>query len=125
MIQTGSSKQLYHQPKTEYVAGLFGDYNLIDPKVYGLKEGDFHLIDKKVLVRPEQIAIVSSDSLGMKCTIVAEEFQGSHYMLYAKTKTDKLIITSEKEMKPIDREGFIKINPIKVAFNSNEIAQKS
>jgi iron(III) transport system ATP-binding protein len=55
MIQHGTPRQIYREPVNEYVAGLFGTYNVLTPgqqKVIGLK----HPLGNR-LVRPEEFRI--------------------------------------------------------------------
>lgn len=55
-VQQGTPADIYYHPIDEYVAGLFGKYNLLNPEqaaLFGIKA------DKKVFVRAEQFQIVA------------------------------------------------------------------
>ena len=52
-------KQIYHHPMNEYVAGLFGSYNLIDIELLkSFSNIKFKNNWSKLLLRPEQLSIV-------------------------------------------------------------------
>jgi iron(III) transport system ATP-binding protein len=58
LIQQGTPQQVYHEPINEYVAGLFGDYNVLTPgqqKMVGVKHPT-----RNRLVRPEEFRIRKS-----------------------------------------------------------------
>lgn len=64
VVQQGPPMQVYQTPVDEYVAGLFGKYNLIDGRI----------------VRPEQIGILSVERPGvLKGRIETMSFWGSFF----------------------------------------------
>jgi iron(III) transport system ATP-binding protein len=64
IVQQGAPSQVYRQPVDEYVAGLFGKYNLIDGRI----------------IRPERIAIGGEMVSGaLKGLVEAVSFWGSFY----------------------------------------------
>lgn len=80
IIQEGSPVQIYQQPLTEYCAGLFGDYNLINEKTTlalyelpGLKKNG-----KKAMIRPEQFKLSTNKKNGVKVVVENVIFRGSH-----------------------------------------------
>jgi iron(III) transport system ATP-binding protein len=79
IIQYGSPQLIYQQPIDEYCAGLLGEYNLIDmkdPAFAALKDQRDRLI-----IRPEQIAIVAEGVHQLKGIIQHILFKGSYYIL--------------------------------------------
>ncbi|HEY8957903.1 ABC transporter ATP-binding protein [Chitinophaga sp.] len=60
IVQQGSPQQIYNQPVNEYVAGLFGKYNLLPPGKAAVLEGlpGIVLNGKPVFIRPEDFRIV-------------------------------------------------------------------
>ena len=79
LVQQGSPEQLYYQPADEYVAALFGDYNL----VRGADAQNLATVplatDEALLVRPEQLHLQPAGSAGLHCTVRAVRFLGSYY----------------------------------------------
>ena len=76
IIQKASPEQIYRQPVDEYVAGLFGSYNLIDNTVnpfFNIRSNG-----KKLLIRPEQLRI-NRDNSGAPGRVVGVAFSGSYY----------------------------------------------
>ena len=80
VVQKGEPFVIYTQPVSEYVAGLFGKYNIFDPatakSLFRLKQGGSQLI-----VRPEGFKLVKKDEKGVAGKIVAVSFLGSYYEL--------------------------------------------
>jgi ABC-type sugar transport system ATPase subunit len=60
IVQQGSPQQIYNQPVNEYVAGLFGKYNLLTPGKAAVLEGlpGITLNGKSIFIRPEDFKIV-------------------------------------------------------------------
>ncbi len=76
IVQRGTPKRIYYEPENEYVAGLFGKYNLLSPEQaswFGIEANE-----KKVMIRPEGFSI-SAYNNGVKGTIQKILFQGSFY----------------------------------------------
>ena len=101
LVQSGSPQELYFKPVNEYVAGLLGEYNLIDTSLHPsfiqlLQAGAATGI---LLLRPEQFKIHSFEKENEKSipAIVKQVmFYGSYYLaivlvgqLQIKVKTDK------------------------------------
>lgn len=78
VVQHGKPEEIYQQPVSEYVAGLFGAYNIISPglaKVLG-KPG----LKKDNLVRPEDFKVVSKPT-ARKWMVEEFNFCGNRYEL--------------------------------------------
>ncbi len=81
IIQQGTPKQIYNQPVNEYVAGLFGNYNLISPvhakaflELQGIK-----MNGKNIFVRPESFKIVTKGNHSLVGKVNRVDFFGSYY----------------------------------------------
>ncbi|RYY20170.1 MAG: ABC transporter ATP-binding protein [Cytophagaceae bacterium] len=81
LVQRGTPKQLYFQPIDEYVAALFGDYNL----VRGSDAQQLATLplapNEALLLRPEQLLISLASDPGVPGTVRALRFLGSYYEL--------------------------------------------
>ncbi|CAN5615864.1 ABC transporter ATP-binding protein [soil metagenome] len=76
IIQQGTPETIYHQPVNEYVAGMFGRYNLLKPTIatmFGIGSND-----DDVMVRPEYFTI-NTNGNGVKGIIQKISFWGSFY----------------------------------------------
>jgi ABC-type sugar transport system ATPase subunit len=78
VVQQGPPERIYRRPISEYVAGLFGKYNLIG----------------KTFVRPEDIKIVSSGALSGVVERVV--FQGSYYDVELQLKNSRLTLRTTR-----------------------------
>jgi ABC-type Fe3+/spermidine/putrescine transport system ATPase subunit len=102
IVQRGRPEDVYFRPLSEYVGGLLGAYNLIDPKqaepFYGLagvkKNG------KSLFIRPEKISILrgSREMSGMLDGIVSKvSFLGGAYEIEVQvwgTGSNRLLVRS-------------------------------
>lgn len=75
IIQQGTPQIIYHQPANEYVAGMFGKYNLLKPEQAAMFGIDAN--GKDVMIRPEEFVINRSD--GIKGVIQKISFWGGFY----------------------------------------------
>lgn len=96
LLQQGTPEQVYQQPVNEYVAGLFGKYNLISTKLANSFPGvTVNAKQKQVLVRPECFKLVPDEKQGLPVTVNKVTFYGTHYeaevILAATTLTVKSI----------------------------------
>jgi ABC-type sulfate/molybdate transport systems ATPase subunit len=59
LIQKGPPAEVYHQPKNEYIAGLFGTYNLFDEGAAAILPAlrNMHQVSGRYFARPEQFRI--------------------------------------------------------------------
>lgn len=91
IIESGSPKAIYDNPKTKYIASLFGDVNEI--KIDG----------KLQFIYPNQLEIVEKSEL--KVEVAKSYFLGSHYLIEGNCKGKPIFFES-----PIDIEIGIKIH---------------
>jgi len=78
VVQHGTPPQIYREPANEYVAGLFGDYNLVSAADRALLLPRAEM-DKALLVRPEQLRLGAVESGGASGPVRAIRFFGSYY----------------------------------------------
>jgi ABC-type Fe3+/spermidine/putrescine transport system ATPase subunit len=80
VVQKGDPATIYSQPVNEYVAGLFGKYNILDRQtaksIFKLKPNG-----NQVIIRPEGFRLVKKDEKGLAGKIVGASFFGSYYEL--------------------------------------------
>lgn len=84
LIEEGNPKAIYDNPKTKYVASLFGDVNEIE--IDGTTE----------LIYPNQLVIVEESDL--KVTVVKSYFLGSHYLIEGNHNDKTIFFESENEI---------------------------
>jgi ABC-type Fe3+/spermidine/putrescine transport system ATPase subunit len=92
LIQQGSPQQVYNQPANEYIAGLFGTYNLLSPLAAQVFTGTVATGKRKRLfIRPEDIRLSATESEGVKSMVKEIFFFGSYYEIEILTGKHKLI----------------------------------
>lgn len=91
-IEQGTPKEVFDNPKNNYVASLFGDVNEI-------------LMDGKVqFVYPHQLEVVEES--GLKVKVLNSYFRGSHYLIEANYNNGILFFESKQDY-PKHVEVFI------------------
>jgi ABC-type sugar transport system ATPase subunit len=95
LIQAASASAIYYQPVNEYVAGLFGEYNLVTAQHSRLLQflRREPLTGKNMLIRPEQFIIQKAGD-GLKGIIQNKWFMGSYYMFEVMIDQQLLKISS-------------------------------
>lgn len=79
LVQRGTPQALYYHPADEYVAALFGDYNLLrGPAAQRLSPAPL-APDAALLLRPEQLRLSASGGEGLPGTVRAVRFMGGYY----------------------------------------------
>lgn len=78
VIQKGTAEKIYFKPQNEYVAGLFGKYNVLSKiqldRLKITSKGD-------IIIRPEQLVVHSKKGKHNKATVTDLHFFGSFYEL--------------------------------------------
>ena len=100
LVQQGTPVQIYQNPLNEYIAGLFGKYNLLDeaaaknfPSFRGLPSPG-----KKLLIRPEQFRVTNAKN-AVPVKVLNVIFSGSHYEVEASmTGTNIIIRTNDSSI---------------------------
>jgi ABC-type Fe3+/spermidine/putrescine transport system ATPase subunit len=77
LIAKGSSKELYNNPPSLYVASLFGEVNELKKSHFTDSEDT----DEKLFLYPHQLKVVDDGKL--KAIIKQSYFKGSHYLIKA------------------------------------------
>lgn len=85
IIESGTPKTLYQNPKSKYIASLFGDVNEL--KIDG----------KQKYIYPHQFGIV--DKSEIKVEVLNSYFRGSHYLIEAKLDNEILFFEHASEIK--------------------------
>jgi ABC-type sugar transport system ATPase subunit len=81
IVQHDSPEHLYRRPVNEYVAGLFGRYNLIPPGKTGLfvERTGITNARKSLLIRPEALTLNMSPISRLKGVVSRSRFMGGYY----------------------------------------------
>jgi ABC-type sugar transport system ATPase subunit len=93
LIQQGTPEEIYYKPMNEYVAGMFGKYNLLNPAIaalFGLESNG-----NDVITRPEHFTISTTGS-GVKGTIRKISFWGSYYEAEILVNKIKIIVKTNR-----------------------------
>ena len=111
IIQKGTPEIIYHQPVNEYVAGMFGRYNLLTPEqaaLFGIESNE-----RNAIIRPEDFIIGSISENGVKGIVRKISFWGSFYELEMSVGDFKIIGRIGKN----EREVGEKVNVVSTITN--------
>ena len=99
IVQKDSSEKIYRKPANEYVAGLFGNYNLINGAkatwmdvLWGIK-----MSKKNLLIRPENFKIVTKKHKAISAKVVDVNYFGSYYEVEARVDEYNILIRTKKD----------------------------
>lgn len=94
IIESGTPKAIFENPKSKYIASLFGDVNEIN--IDGITK----------FIYPHQINIVKNSDI--KVEVLNSYFRGSHYLIEAKLDNNVLFFENDSEI-PITKQVYLKI----------------
>jgi ABC-type sulfate/molybdate transport systems ATPase subunit len=94
IIESGTPKAIFENPKSKYIASLFGDVNEIN--IDGITK----------FIYPHQINVVKNSDI--KVEVLNSYFRGSHYLIEAKLDNNVLFFEHDSEI-PTTRQVYLKI----------------
>jgi ABC-type sugar transport system ATPase subunit len=108
IIQKGGAAEIYYHPQNEYVAGLFGAYNLINADSLEIKKA-WNLLKEKnqVIIRPEDILFSKNKKSAISGIINKITFCGSHSFLEVKTAEQHLMVHAKKNLLNVGDEVYL------------------
>ena len=107
IVQQGTPETIYHEPKNEYVAGLFGKYNLFEPDIAALFGNSVN--DKNRFMRPEEFTITSAVNGGVEGTIKKISFWGNFYEAEVIIKDFKMRVQMIQNNFQVGQKIFVNI----------------
>ncbi len=108
IIRQGTPQEIYHQPLNEYVAGLFGRYNLLNPEqaaLFGIEPNG-----KDVIIRPEVFSI--NENSNVKGVIKKISFWGSFYEMEVMVEDVRIVVRMLKNKWTVGEEIGVCVNEI-------------
>ncbi|WP_310794585.1 ATP-binding cassette domain-containing protein [Hymenobacter sp. HSC-4F20] len=116
IIQQGPPTDIYRQPVSEYAAGLFGSYNLLDgaaAKALAASGGSRRRAGgKRLLVRPESLLLADAGR-GVPGAVTQVRFFGSYYEL------DVQVLNARLTLRTTAR-GYSVGQPVQLALAAGE-----
>ena len=108
IIQKGSPEIIYRQPKNEYVAGMFGRYNLLTHEqaaLFGIEAKE-----KDVIIRPEDFMISATSENGVRGFVEKISFWGSFYEGEVRFDGFKITVRMGKNDWEVGEELYVRID---------------
>lgn len=94
IIQKGTPEIIYHQPLNEYVAAMFGRYNLLTPEqaaLFGIE-----ITQENVISRPEDFIVSKNSENGVRGIVQKISFWGSFYEIEVEVGEFIIIVRAVK-----------------------------
>lgn len=88
VVEKATPNQIYNFPKTEYIARLTGDINIIPVSYLGRKT------DELLFVRPHQLIVANE---GFEAEVMTSYFRGNDFLIKIEFNGLILFVASEKE----------------------------
>lgn len=121
--QIGTPFDIYNEPKNAFVAKFIGESNIIDGIMHEdylveFSGQNFKCVDKgfskdeviEIVIRPEDIEIVSTEEGSLNGIVDSVTFKGVHYEMIVKSKDFDWMIHSTI-MKPVGTEIGMRVSP--------------
>lgn len=102
IIESGTPKMIYNNPKNRYIASLFGDVNEIFAHYFDENQ------DGNVLLFPHQLKVVEKSKLEVKIT--SSYFRGNHYLIETTYQDGILFFENDSD---IERNSVVYLDKIK------------
>ena len=116
IVQQGSPFQVYNEPTNEYVAALFGSYNLLNPAFYNaFVETPVEENSKRFFIRPEHFVINALQQKFLKGKATDVRFLGS---------TSEVDVLFDNEEMITVRTGLMNISKgdtVRVSLSENQM----
>jgi ABC-type sulfate/molybdate transport systems ATPase subunit len=99
VIQKGTPEKIYREPANEYVAGLFGKYNLLNE--FAVRVGPRRNGSAEIFLRPEAVKLSSKKLHSVKGKVSQIRFFGSYYEVEVVVEDNILTVKTENsKIKP-------------------------
>ncbi|WEK35474.1 MAG: ABC transporter ATP-binding protein [Candidatus Pseudobacter hemicellulosilyticus] len=111
LVQQGTPEAIYRQPVDEYVAGLFGAYNLLPPalaEAFGAAPADGF---KRLFLRPEDFRLQSDNFLAMAGQVLGIRFYGSYYELTVALQDTRVLVRTNTVEVGIGAQVYLALQP--------------
>ncbi|WP_139925490.1 ABC transporter ATP-binding protein [Hymenobacter sp. DG01] len=92
IVQQGTPANIYRQPVSEYVAALFGGYNLFSGSLAKALTGRPADTRKRLLARPESLRLVAEATGGVAGTVIGSRFYGSYQELEVQVSGARVLV---------------------------------
>ena len=120
IVQKDSPEKIYCKPANEYVAGLFGNYNLINGAkaawmdvLWGMKASK-----KNLLIRPENFKIVAKKHKAISGKVVEVNYFGSYYEVEVRVDEYNILIRTKKDKVKRGDRVYVKCSLADVCYVS-------
>ncbi|MGN0382877.1 MAG: ABC transporter ATP-binding protein [Eubacterium sp.] len=134
--QIGTPEDIYNEPKNAFVARFIGESNLIDGimlkdclvNIFGF---DIPCVDTgfginenvDVVIRPEDVELISPDSSMIRGKVSSLIFKGVHYEMTVETADFTWLVHSTL-MKPVGEEVGIRVEPFNIQIMHKSTAEQ-
>ncbi|MBQ4062112.1 MAG: ABC transporter ATP-binding protein [Christensenellaceae bacterium] len=117
--QFGTPEEIYNEPNNAFVADFIGESNILNGEMTGKKKvmfcgAEFNCVDDvkkgtlvEVVVRPEDITIVSPDASPLTGEVISVIFKGMHYEITVLCGKTEIVIQSTRSARMNTEVGLL------------------
>jgi ABC-type sulfate/molybdate transport systems ATPase subunit len=106
IVQSGTPPEVYRKPNNEYVAGLFGEYTLINTQV-DERFGILQVNGQHTFTRPEDYRLVQHEEQTITGVVEKISFFGSYYEI--KVRVDDTLVTARASECKVVKGDFVSV----------------
>lgn len=118
ITQQAKPEQIYFHPTSQYVAGLFGKYNLLNHKqvkeVFG--NNIFIHSSQHLLIRPEQLEITEINNALFAAKVINISFWGYYYQIDLQVNDITLVMNLQKKEVEVGETIGLKMDVERICF---------
>ncbi len=106
IVQQGTPYQIYREPNSAYVAGLFGKYNTISPALAGLLSDNRHKGD---FTRLEDLVISLAPEDGVPAVVTRVQYMGSHYQVDVTVASESVSLNTTDSSIAVGMQVYVRM----------------
>ncbi len=118
LIQQGTPEDIYQHPVSEYVAGLFGKYNLLNSEILKSLSAILEIKkeSKNIFIRPENIVLVPAENNSLCGKITRIIYFGSYYEVEVFISGMTLLVREEENTLKVGDEVSISVQASDICY---------
>jgi len=92
VVQQETPKNIYEKPINEYVAGLFGSYNIVPPTLFDELKSTHKNKNEFEIIRPEQFDLGPENEYHYQGVVKGIDFMGNYYLVSVEYEGTEIVI---------------------------------
>jgi ABC-type sulfate/molybdate transport systems ATPase subunit len=107
LVQRATPTEIYETPKNEYVAGLFGNYTLLDGS--WLKRFGIRSARKNIFLRPEHLQLTTKKPASVPAVISNIQYFGHYSLVEAVSNSKAFFVEAVKTNYSVGQQVYVEV----------------